>query len=111
MNTLRNNVQLIGNLGSKPEIKLLESGKKIAKFSIAINEKFNNAQGEKVEKTDWHKIICFGKTAELAEMFLDKGKQVAIAGKLSTRNWEDKDGNKRYITEVICNELMFLGAK
>ena len=111
MNTLRNNVQLIGNLGLKPEIKLFESGKKIAKFSIAINEKFTNAQGEKVEKTDWHKIICFGKTAELAEMFLDKGKQVAIAGKLSTRTWDDKDGNKRYITEVICNELMFLGAK
>jgi single-strand DNA-binding protein len=111
MNTLRNNVQLIGNLGAKPEIKLLETGKKMAKFSIATNEKFTNTQGEKVEKTDWHNIIAWGKTAELAEMFLDKGKQVALSGKLSQRTWDDKDGNKRYITEIICNELMFLGTK
>ena len=111
MNTLRNNVQLIGNLGSKPEITTLESGKKLAKFSIATNEKFTNAQGEKVEKTDWFNVVAWNKTAELSEMFLDKGKQVAIAGKLSTRNWDDKDGNKRYITEIICKELVFLGAK
>ena len=111
MNTLRNNVQLIGNLGAKPEITMLESGKKLAKFSIATNEKFTNAQGEKVEKTDWFNVVAWNKTAELAEMFLDKGKQVAIAGKLSTRSWDDKDGNKRYITEIICNELVFLGTK
>ena len=111
MNTLRNNVQLIGNLGAKPEITTLESGKKLAKFSLAVNESFKNSQGEKVEKTDWFNVVAWNKTAELAEMFLDKGKQVALSGKLSTRNWDDKDGNKRYITEVICNELVFLGAK
>ena len=111
MNTLRNNVQLIGNLGAKPEIKTLESGKKMAKFRIATNEKFTNAQGEKVEKTDWFNVIAWNKTAELVEMFLDKGKQVAIAGKLSSRSYDDKDGNKRFITEIICNELVFLGAK
>lgn len=111
MNTLRNNVQLIGNLGGKPEITTLESGKKLAKFSLAVNETFKNAQGDKVEKTDWLNIICWNKTAELAEMFLDKGKQVALSGKISTRNYDDKNGNKRYITEIICNELIFLGAK
>ncbi|MCF6350039.1 MAG: single-stranded DNA-binding protein [Flavobacteriaceae bacterium] len=111
MNTLRNNVQLIGHLGQKPEIITLESGKKLAKFSIATNENFINAQGKKVEKTDWHNIIAWNKTAELAEMFLDKGKQIALSGKLSQRTWDDKDGNKRYITEIICNELVFLGVK
>ncbi len=111
MNTLRNNVQLIGHLGQKPEIITLESGKKLAKFSVATNENFTNAQGEKVEKTDWHKIIAWNKTAELAEMFLDKGKQIALSGKLSQRTWDDKDGNKRYTTEIICNELVFLGSK
>ncbi len=108
MNTLRNNVQLIGHLGQKPEIKTLESGKKMARFSIATNETYTNAKGEKVDNTDWHNIVAWNKTAELVEMFLDKGKQVAISGKLTTRSWDDKDGKKQYITEVVCREMVML---
>ncbi len=108
MNTLRNNVQLIGHLGQKPEIITLESGKKMARFSLATNDTYKNAKGEKVENTDWHNIVAWNKTAELVEMFLDKGKQVAISGKLTTRTWDDKDGNKKYITEIVCKELLML---
>ena len=109
MNTLRNKVQLIGNLGKDPEIINLESGKTLAKFSIATNESYKNAQGEKVTDTQWHNIIAWGKTAQIVEKFITKGKEVAIEGKLTTRTWEDKDGNKRYITEVVCSELLMLG--
>ncbi|MFP4844708.1 single-stranded DNA-binding protein [Winogradskyella sp. PE311] len=109
MNTLRNKVQLIGNLGNNPEIINLESGKMLAKFSIATNESYKNAQGEKVTDTQWHNIVAWGKTAQIVEKFITKGKEVAIEGKLTTRSWEDKDGIKRYITEVICSELLMLG--
>ena len=111
MNSLKNRVQLIGHLGMNPEIKTLESGKKLAKFSMATNDYYKNAKGEKVEETEWHNIIAWNKTAELAEMFLEKGKEVAIEGKLTTRSWDDEKGNKRYITEIVCNEILFLGAK
>jgi single-strand DNA-binding protein len=111
MNSLKNRVQLIGHLGMNPEIKTLESGKKLAKFSLATNDYYKNAKGEKIEETEWHNIIAWNKTAELAEMFLEKGKEVAIEGKLTTRSWDDEKGNKRYITEVVCNEILFLGAK
>jgi len=111
MNNLRNRVQLIGNLGMKPEIKTLESGKKLAKFSIATNETYKNAKGEKITDTQWHNVIAWNKTAEIAEMFLDKGKEVAIEGKLTTRSWDDEQGNKRYITEIVCSELLMLGVK
>ena len=109
MNTLRNKVQLIGNLGNDPEIINLESGKTLAKFSIATNESYKNAQGEKVTDTQWHNIVAWGKTAQIVEKFVAKGKEVAIEGKLTTRTWEDKDGMKRYITEVVCSELLMLG--
>ena len=108
MNTLRNKVQLIGNLGNDPEIVNLESGKTLAKFSIATNESYKNAQGEKVTDTQWHNIVAWGKTAEIVEKYVGKGKEVAIEGKLTTRSWEDKDGIKRYTTEVVCNELLML---
>ncbi len=111
MNNLRNRVQLIGNLGMKPEIKTLESGKKLAKFSIATNETYKNAKGEKITDTQWHNVIAWNKTAEIAEMFLDKGKEVAIEGKLTTRSWDDEQGNKKYITEIVCSELLLLGSK
>ncbi len=111
MSTLRNKVQLIGNLGKSPEIITLESGKKLAKFSIATNESYNNAQGERVENTQWTNIVAWNKTAEIIEKYLEKGNQVAIEGKLVTRSYDDKDGNKRYITEVVCNELLMLGSK
>lgn len=109
MNTLRNKVQLIGNLGNDPEIINLESGKILAKFAIATNESYKNAQGEKVTDTQWHNIVAWGKTAQIVEKYVGKGKEVAIEGKLTTRSWEDKDGIKRYITEVVCSELLMLG--
>ena len=109
MNTLRNKVQLIGNLGNDPEIINLESGKTLAKFSIATNESYKNAQGDKITDTQWHNIVAWGKTAQIVEKFVTKGKEVALEGKLTTRSWEDKDGMKRYITEVVCSELLMLG--
>lgn len=111
MSTLRNKVQLIGNLGNNPEIITLESGKKLAKFSIATNEIYKNAQGEKVTETQWHNLVAWNKTAEIVESYLEKGKEVAIEGKLTSRSYDDKDGNKRYITEIIVNELLLLGSK
>jgi len=111
MSTLRNKVQLIGNLGNAPEIITLDSGKKLAKFSIATNESYKNAKGEKVQDTQWHNIVTWNKTAEIVEKYLEKGKEVAVEGKLTTRSYDDKDGNKRYITEIVCNELLLLGGK
>ena len=111
MNTLRNKVQLIGNLGNNPEIITLDSGKKLAKFSIATNETYKNAQGEKVTDTQWHNVVVWNKTAEIAEKYLEKGKEVAVEGKLTTRSYDDKDGNKRYVTEIVVNELLLLGTK
>ena len=109
MNTLRNTVQLIGNLGKKPEVITLESGKKLAKFSLATNETFKNSKGEKQTQTEWHNIIAWGKTAEIAEMFLDKGKEIAVRGKISYSSYDDKDGNKRYKTDIVVNEIMMFG--
>lgn len=111
MNALKNKVQLIGNLGGKPEVKSTESGKKLAQFSIATSESYRNAKGEKVTETQWHRVIAWGKLAEIAEKFLDKGKEVAIVGKLINRSYSDKEGNKKYITEVQLNELLMLGTK
>lgn len=111
MSTLRNKVQLIGNLGSNPEIRTLDSGKKLAKFPLATNESYKNSNGEKVEQTQWTNIVAWNKTAEIAEKYLEKGSQIAIEGKLASRSYEDKDGNTRYITEVVCSELLMLGGK
>ncbi len=111
MSTLRNKVQLIGNLGSAPEIITLESGKKLAKFSLATNESYKNAQGEKVTETQWHNLVAWNNTAEIVEKYLEKGKEIAIEGKLTSRSYDDKDGNKRYVTEIIVNELLLLGSK
>ena len=109
MSTLRNTVQLIGHVGNDPEIINLESGKKLAKFSVATNESYKNAKGEKITDTQWHNIVAWGKTAELIENYVPKGKEVGIEGKLTSRSYEDKDGIKRYITEVVCNELLLFG--
>lgn len=111
MNTLKNKVQLIGNLGNAPEVKTLESGKKMARFSVATNESYRNAKGEKVTETQWHNLIAWGKVAEIVEKFLTKGKEVAIEGKLINRSYNDKEGNKKYVTEIQVNELLLLGAK
>ena len=109
MNALRNKVQLIGNLGNDPEIVNLEGGNKLAKFSIATNETYKNAKGEKVTDTQWHNVVAWGKTAEIVENYLTKGNEVAVEGKLIHRSYESKEGEKRYITEIRCNELLMLG--
>jgi len=109
MNTLRNKVQLIGNLGNDPEIINLESGKTLAKFSVATNESYKNASGEKVTDTQWHNVVAWGKTAQIIEKYVTKGKEVAIEGKLTSRSYETKEGEKRYVTEVVCSELLMLG--
>jgi len=111
MNSLKNKVQLIGNLGNDPEVIALESGKKLAKFSIATNETYKNAQGEKITDTQWHNVVAWGKVADLTENFLTKGKEVIIEGKLTSRSYETKTGEKRYITEVVCQELLMIGEK
>ena len=105
MNTLRNKVQLIGNLGNDPEIITLDSGKKLAKFSLATNEYYKDKDGQKQTKTDWHNIVV-NKTAELIEQYVS-GKEIAIEGKLSTRSYEDKEGQKRQPQKLV-NELLML---
>ena len=111
MNALRNKVQLIGNVGNAPEIKTLENGKKMARFSVATNEIYRNAKGDKVTETQWHNLVAWGKLAEISEKYLTKGKEVAIEGKLINRSYNDKDGNKKYISEIQVNEILLMGAK
>ncbi|WAC02700.1 single-stranded DNA-binding protein [Lacinutrix neustonica] len=111
MITLKNKVQLIGNVGNAPEIKTLESGKKVANFSIATNEFYKNSNGEKVQNTQWHNIVAWGKIAEIVDKYVDKGKEVAIEGKLTSRSYEIEAGEKRYVTEVVANEILLLGIK
>ena len=111
MKNLRNNVQLIGNLGMNPEVKTLESGSTVAKFSIATSDRYKNNKGEQVEETTWHNVVAWGKTAEIAEKYLKKGSQVAVDGKLTNRSYEAKDKTKRYVTEILINEILLLGAK
>ena len=111
MYALKNKVQLIGNLGTAPEVKTFESGKKVANFRMATSEVYRNAKGEKVTETQWHNLVAFGKVADIAEKYLTKGKEVAIEGKLVNRSYNDKDGNKKYITEVQVNEVLLLGEK
>ena len=111
MNALRNKVQLIGNLGMNPEVKRLDGVSHLAKFTLATNESYVNKAGERVDNTEWHNIVAWGKTAELMGELLAKGKEVMIEGKLTSRSYEDKDGNKRYITEVVANEFLLLTRK
>lgn len=111
MNNLKNRVQLIGHLGMTPEIVSFDQGKKVAKFSLATNDYYSNDNGEKVQTTEWHNVVAWNSTAEFVERHLAKGKQVALEGRLTTRSWEDKEGKKRYTTEVICNEIHLFGPK
>jgi single-strand DNA-binding protein len=111
MNALKNKVQLIGNLGNAPEVRNTESGKKLVRFSIATNETYRNAKGEKVTETQWHNLIAWGKVADIAEKYLTKGSEVAIEGKLMNNNYTDKEGVKKYATEIQVHELLLLGSK
>ncbi len=111
MSTLKNKVQLIGNVGNDPKITVLENGKKVIRFSLATNENYKNANGEKVQSTNWHNMVAWNKTAEIIEEYAVKGKQIAIEGKLTSRSYETKDGEKRYVTEVVISEVLLLGTK
>ncbi|HAN65543.1 MAG TPA: single-stranded DNA-binding protein [Chitinophagaceae bacterium] len=111
MNALRNKVQLIGHLGNAPEVKNTDSGKKLARFSVATDEIYRTSSGEKVKETQWHNLVAWGKLADIVEKYLNKGSEVAIEGKLINRNYTDKDGNKKYISEVQVNEMLMLGPK
>ena len=108
MNALRNKVQLIGRLGQDPEIISFADGHKMAKFSLATDDSYKDKNGAKVERTDWHNVVVRGGLVNIVENYVNKGKEVAIEGKLTTRSYETKEGEKRYVTEVICNELLLL---
>ncbi len=109
MNAMRNKVQLIGHVGQEPEIKTFDENRKLATITIATNDYYTNDKGEKVEQTEWHRVAAWGKLAEIIEKYVDKGKEVAIEGKLTHRSYDDKDGNKRYVTEVVANDILLLG--
>lgn len=111
MYALKNKVQLIGHVGQKPQVRTFEGDKKVVRFSVATNETYRNAEGVKISDTQWHNLVAFGKVAEIAEKYLDKGTEVALEGKLVNRNYTDKQGVKKYVTEVQVSELLLLGAK
>lgn len=110
MKSMRNSVQLIGRLGKDPEVKTFGDKKKAA-FSIATSDAYKNAKGEKVEDTQWHNVVIWGKLADVAEKYLKKGQEVAVEGKLVHRDYETEKGEKRYITEITVNDLVMLGGK
>ena len=109
MNALRNKVQLIGRLGQDPEIITFSDGNKMAKFSLATDDSYKDKDGKKVERAYWHNVVVKGGLVNFVESYVVKGQEIAIEGKLTNRSWDDKDGSKRYISEVICNELLMLG--
>lgn len=111
MNSLRNSVRLVGNLGMDPEVKSFDNNRKLAKISIATNETYKNDKGERITDTQWHNLIMWNAQAKMAEEYLKKGDEIAIEGKLSSRSYVDKDGNKKYMTEVVVNEFLKLGSK
>ena len=106
-----NKVILVGNLGKDPEVRHLDNGRAVANFSMATSETYKNRQGERVTNTEWHNVVLWTPLAEIAEKFLKKGNQVYIEGKLTTRSWDDQDGNKRYTTEVVGREMTLLGSR
>ena len=104
-----NKVILIGNLGADPEVKYLTNGTTVANFRIATSENRLNKAGEKTTITEWHRIVTFGRLAEICKEYLNKGKQVYIEGRIRSRSWEDKDGNRRFTTEIVANQMQMLG--
>lgn len=108
--SIRNKVTLIGHTGKEVEITQLEKGVRAA-VSLATNDYYTNAMGEKVEETQWHNLVAFGKTAEIFQKYVTKGKEIAVEGKLVYRSYDDKDGNKRHVTEIRVEEVVLLGAK
>lgn len=108
MNTLRNKVQLIGNLGQTPEIRTFENGKSVARFSLATTDVYRDAEGKKITETQWHNITAWGQLAKMAEKFLVKGSEVALEGKLTHRTYDDKQGKKCYTSEIVLTEMVLL---
>jgi single-strand DNA-binding protein len=108
MNALRNKVQLIGRLGKDPELVQFEEGKTKASFPLATNEVYKNPAGERMERTQWHDVVVWGKLSEVAASYLQKGSEVAVEGRLTYRTYEDAEGHTRYVTEVVANELLLL---
>ncbi len=108
MNSLRNKVQLIGRLGQDPEIITFEDGGKIARFNLATDDSYKDKNGNKVERTYWHPVVVKNGLVKVVENYVTKGKEIAIEGKLTNRSWDDKDGKKHYVTEVVVNELLML---
>ncbi len=106
-----NRVQLIGNLGKNPEVRYTANGSAVANFSLATNESWVGKDGQKNERTEWHNIVAWGKLGEICGEYLSKGRQVYIEGKLTTRAWEDRDGNKRYTTEIKAENMIMLGGQ
>jgi len=111
MNTLKNKVHLIGNLGFDPEVREIAKGRKVARLSVATNDSYRNASGEKVTDTQWHTVVAWGQTAEMVERLLRKGSPLVLEGRLVHRSYEAKDGTKRYITEVVMNNFQLLPSK
>ncbi len=111
MSTMRNRVTLIGRLGKDPETTTFESGKKKTSFTLATNDNYRNANGDKVETTEWHNIVMWDKAGEIAEKYAKKGQEIALEGRITTRSYEDDKGEKRYITEIHVNELVLLSKK
>ena len=108
MNTLRNKVQLIGNLGTNPEIRPFDNGKTVARFSLATSDSYQDANGKKISETQWHNLVAWGGLAKIIEKYLTKGSEVAVEGKLTHRTYEDKDGNKKYFTEIVLHDMVML---
>ncbi|RPA68363.1 single-stranded DNA-binding protein [Cyclobacteriaceae bacterium YHN15] len=111
MNSLRNRVTLIGRLGAKADVKRFDDGKVKATINLATNDFYKNQKGENVEETTWHYVVAWGKSAEIIEKYTDKGSEIAVDGKLSNRSYTDKDGTKKYITEVVVDNVVLLGEK
>ena len=109
MNALRNSVRLIGHLGDDPKVRKLDSGKTVANFSIATNEIYRDQNGNKQSETTWHRLVAWGKQAEVIENYVKKGSEIAVEGKLTNRSYEDKSGEKQYITEIVVNQVLLLG--
>lgn len=106
-----NKVMIIGRLGQDPELKYTPGGAAVCNFSVATSESWTDKSGQKQEKTEWHRIVVWGKLAELCNQYLGKGRQAFIEGKLQTRSWDDKEGQKRYTTEIMANTVQFLDSK
>lgn len=109
MGSIKNHVQLIGNVGQEPTVTNLESGKKVARFNLATNERYTDKDGNKQTETNWHTVVAWGKTAEIVEKYVLKGGEVGISGKLKSRSFTMDDGNQRYVIEVEAKEILLLG--